>query len=266
MNIYGDLMIFLAQYLNLNSKIKIILTSWQIRKICIRKYLATIINKSIVHEEYENMPVGLQKFVFKLKKVYTTKGLPNHITHLKFYPFFNDEVDDLPPNLIYINFNYNFDQPVNNLPSKLIYLKFGQNYNQPLFIKYLSNLIFLKLGRSYNQSVDDLPDSLKHLTLLNRFVRRVDNLPRLKTLFIHGYFNQKIDNLPETLEKLYLTPDFQQPITKLPKSIKVIKMYDHYKYVIDHPNEIKFIVVNYCEDTIRIIKTNHLNLNTLERH
>jgi hypothetical protein len=97
-------------------------------------------------------------------------------------------------------------------------------------------------GRSYfNQPVDNLPETLTHLTFGNNFNQSVDNLPlsltyltfgrqtpvRLahpKIMNIHNClrchnFNQSVDNLPKNLTHLTLGCDFNQSVDNLPENL-----------------------------------------------
>jgi hypothetical protein len=69
------------------------------------------------------------------------------------------------------------------------------------------------LGKKYNKKLDNLPNSLTHLTLGWNYNQKLDNLPNSLTHLTLGYnYNQKLDNLPNNLTHLTLGWDFNQEL------------------------------------------------------
>jgi len=111
-----------------------------------------------------------------------------------------------------------------------------QNINCPRNLP--NTLKYLITGGCFNQSVDNLPNSITHLSLgtkvpigeiseylqqyytMESFNQSVDNLPlNLTNLTFGDDFNQSVDNLPSNIKVLTFGISFNQPVNKLPLSI-----------------------------------------------
>ena len=106
-----------------------------------------------------------------------------------------------------IIFSFKYNEPLNlNLLSHYKKVIFS-NYElaEYLFDKYefndTKNLPYFYC--KFNQQVDNLPNTLTHLTFGTNFNQQVDNLPNTLThLTFGGYFDQQVDNLPNSLTHL----------------------------------------------------------------
>ncbi len=67
-----------------------------------------------------------------------------------------------------ITFGQFFNKPVYSLPDNVTHINFGESFNQSIDVsnlpKNLTNLNFLGYFNSFNQNVDNLPNSITHLT------------------------------------------------------------------------------------------------------
>ena len=90
--------------------------------------------------------------------------------------------------------------------------------NNNLVLKENSHLI---RKMTYVMSVDQIPNSITHLTFGFHFNQSVDQLPNSITHLTFGfYFNQSVDKLPNSITHLTFGPDFNKSIVKLPNSLK----------------------------------------------
>ncbi len=63
------------------------------------------------------------------------------------------------------------------------------------------------------RALDDLPQSLKHLSVGDEFNQTLDNLPRgLETLDVFGAFDRPLLNLPRSLQLLKIPQDYAWPL------------------------------------------------------
>ena len=106
----------------------------------------------------------------------------------------------------------------------------------------------------FDIAIDNLPDSITHLTFGNLFNKHVDNLPNSITHLTFGiYFNQLVDNLPNSITYLTLISRYKY-FSDIPDNIDKIRIifYDddctinnlpiHIKKIyVDSPDKIKFI-------------------------
>ena len=133
---------------------------------------------------------------------------------------------------------------ISNMP--ITHLNITKLFNQridnlPSTIKYLT------LGSNFDQPIDNLPSNLIYLTLGYHFNQPIDNLPStIKYLTLKHKFNQPINNLPSNLTHLTLGHDFNQPINSLPSSITHLTLGFNFNQPIDSlPSSITRLELGY---------------------
>ena len=117
-------------------------------------------------------------------------------------------------------FNKKLDNNLICIYKKIIFSNY--KLNEDLFDVYLNdNFYDLKHIKSqFNQIVNELPNSITHLTFGHKFNQVVNNLPNSLTHLTFGiYFNQVVDNLPNSLTHLSFGPCFNQKVDNLPNSL-----------------------------------------------
>ena len=100
-----------------------------------------------------------------------------------------------------------FNKKLENLPLDTEIIIFEQDYKKEKnshFDQKVDNLpntlTHLTFGWGFNQLVDNLPENLTHLTFREDFNQKVDNLPLSLTHLTFGFnFNQNVDNLPSNI-------------------------------------------------------------------
>jgi hypothetical protein len=124
-------------------------------------------------------------------------------------------------------------------------------------------------GRSYfNQPVNNLPETLTHLTFgrqtpvrlahpkimnihnclrCHNFNQSVDNLPNSLTHLTFGNsFNQPVDNLPETLTHLTFGYNFNQSVDNLPNSLTHLTFGARFNQQVDNlPNTLTHLTFGH---------------------
>ena len=103
--------------------------------------------------------------------------------------------------------------------------KYYKNWKNSKFNQHLDNLPTsirdLTLGHSFNQRLDNLPFSIINLTLGHNFNQPLDNLPSsIRDLTLGQCFNQPLDNLPYGIQNLTLDYYFNQNLNNLPSKIQ----------------------------------------------
>jgi len=118
---------------------------------------------------------------------------------------YNYPLDNLPSSLQYIYIPKNFNHPLNNLPFNLIALELSdscefsyQLNNLPYGIKYLK----IGDGLGYEYPLDNLPLSLEILDLGGDEYNSLNNLPDSITHLTFGSVIAPIENLPSNLKEL----------------------------------------------------------------
>lgn len=114
----------------------------------------------------------------KIKKIYIeccfkkyikniTFKFPNTITHLTFGHSFNTKIQNcLPTSLTHLTFGNSFNQDIYGyLPNSLIYLKFGYNFCHDITNCLSNSITHLIFGASFDCNINQLPNSLTHLTI-----------------------------------------------------------------------------------------------------
>jgi len=140
---------------------------------------------------------------------------------------------------------WGFDGPLRH--AWLQTLELPDDYNHPISANHLPSLRELCLADGFNQPLDDLPASLRKLSLsgfeakqpldslpadlteldLSRssYNHFLDHLPhRLRSLVLSSYFDQPLDALPSGLTRLEFgdASDYNQPLDNLPESLQVL--------------------------------------------
>ena len=107
---------------------------------------------------------------------------------------------------------------------------------------------------SFNQPIDNLPDSLTHLTFSYCFNQPIDNLPDSLTHLSFGdNFNQTVDKLPNSITHLTFGKKFDQSVDNLPNTITHLTLGDYKKNVDKLKSslvELSFTNLNKIKDNI----------------
>ena len=145
------------------------------------------------------------------------------------------------------------------LPSKLKYFECIGNSN-------LSNVMIPETLSSINLKfiVGDvkLPETLNNLSLENCNQLNTDNLPKsLKYLTIYGEFNNFIDNLPDNLLHLILSNNFNQTVPFLPKTLKYLNMGNSFNQPLPELPNLLILCISkyYVHDLSHLPKTCKIN-------
>jgi hypothetical protein len=114
---------------------------------------------------------------------------------------FDSELKDLPEKVKIIIFEENIE--IINPPAPYITGKISE-FNHKLD-ELPDSVTHLTLGTHFSQPIELLPDSITHLTLGRNFTEPVNHLPKNLIYLMTGtYFNQPVDMLPANLTHLTL--------------------------------------------------------------
>ena len=157
---------------------------------------------------------------------------------------------------------FNFNEELKNLPPNTEIIIFEQNlngYKCSTFNKSVDNLpnslIHLTFGYSFNREVDNLPNSLTHLTFGKEFDQNVDNLPNNLRYLTFGYdFDKEVDNLPNSMTHLTFGFDFDRQVEHLPNSLTHLTFGYWFNQKVDN-----------LPLTIKQIKIHKQNINLLKK-
>jgi hypothetical protein len=150
--------------------------------------------------------------------------------------------------------------------------KFNHNVNKD---NLPSNLDTLCLGNNFNQPVNNLPDNIKNLILLNDgLTYPLTDLPK-SLKFLYVFIGTTIENLPSNLEHLMLGIWFINRglgvIVNLPKNLKILTFecpeFNNYKEFII-PTEIlpdKLEILNLATNILSIENLLNKNISSLKR-
>ena len=128
---------------------------------------------------------------------------------------FNQPLDDSLSNLVNLReltFGRKFNQPVNNSLSGL------------------TNLRELTLGHYFNQSID-IPGWIKKLYLNCNYQQIIDYLPlSIEELVFGPEFNLELNDLPNSIKKIkILNSSYDKKLNNLPTGIKYLEISKYYK-------------------------------------
>ena len=150
----------------------------------------------------------------------------NLLTNCKKIIFSNYELDD------YIFDKYNFG---NLYELRYVQSKFNYSVNN-----LPNSLIHLTFGHAFNYIVDKLPEYLTHLIFGWTFNQSVDKLPQYLTYLIFSEsFNNSVDNLPEYLTHLTFGWKFNKQVDNLPKTLTFLFFNFNFNHSVDKlPNSL----------------------------
>ncbi|KAN0035757.1 hypothetical protein ACTA71_005048 [Dictyostelium dimigraforme] len=146
------------------------------------------------------------------------------ITTLVFGEDFNQSIrkkNIIPSSVTKLIFRRSYNKPFSSesLPCSIKTIKFGDSFNQEIKCGDIpSSITDLSFGYSFNNSLNNLPISIEHLSILHCFNRRIElgNCLSLTELKFDKYnkFNQVIEpgDLPISLKRLTLGDSFNQKL------------------------------------------------------
>ncbi len=170
-----------------------------------------------------------------------------------------------------------FNKYLYGIPDNIKYIETCHSncvYNKPLnnFPKYLEELDIIRLVE-FNNKLDNLPSTLKVLSIGGIYSHPLDNLPEgLQELRVGGNYECKLKKLPKNLETLYLKHDFNQELNDPPSGLKHLIISESSKYVgslNNLPYGLKTLIIssNYIYDlnnlpvTLKKIRINNKKSN-----
>ena len=138
----------------------------------------------------------------------------------------------------------------------MTHLSLGFSFNKNLILP--NTLLYLELGCNNQYIIDNIPNSIKTLKLINHFNLELNNLPNSieSIIFITDHENycynrrwnkiynyeKELNNLPNSVKYLYLPCDYDLVIKRFPKNLIKIYCNRKYKYLIYVEDyEIEFI-------------------------
>jgi len=200
----NDSVIDICKFLDTRSKIALVSTCKQFRKLIDKIQINTIAKCKLVKglpfsKIFTNLLVEIIDEIHLINAARETFGENLSLT-------FGDNFDEpvtLPASLQSLTFGYSFNQPV-TLPASLQSLTFGFHFNQPITLP--ASLQSLTFGYCFNQPVT-LPASLQSLTFGNWFNQPITLPASLQSLTFGFRFNQQVE-WPKSLQKLTISADY----------------------------------------------------------
>ena len=171
-----------------------------------------------------------------------------------------------------LNIPYFHNEELKEIPKGTQIIIFKENYEKQecsKFNKNINNLpdsiTHLTLGFKFNRNIDKLPNSITHLILGESFNKDVDKLPNSIThLVFGGLFNKNINNLPNSIMHLTLGYYFNHKIDNLPTSIISLTIGHDFDKISDNlPVTLKEIKV-VREEQVKLIKKIPVGCRVLE--
>jgi hypothetical protein len=116
-------------------------------------------------------------------------------------------------------------------------LSLGEEFNQqvdlPLGLKYL------KLNTDNEYIIDNLVNTIEELEFGENFNLKLENLPNsIKQISLNNvYYNQDLNLLPVSIEFIALPYYYHKKIYHIPKSLKRIKCSQDYIFINDYKKQ-----------------------------
>lgn len=223
-------------------------------------YFKEVIRNDLYYELEVLDNDNIKKIIFDkdcdFNNVIESKFLPNNLTHLYLNSKFNSKIE-LIPSLTHLYFGSMFNKEINLLKINcLTHLSLGVSFNKNLILP--NTLLYLELGCNNQYIIDNIPNSVKTLKLINYFDLELNNLPNsieniifMKDDKHYNYnchwneiynYDKELNNLPNSVKYLYLPYDYNLVIKRFPKNLIKIYCNRKYKYLLYLDDyEIEFI-------------------------
>jgi hypothetical protein len=150
-------------------------------------------------------------------------------------------------------FNWDFNQVLNDtilndiaLCDKIIFNNY-EDLDTCLITDNKYDVMYNWKNSRFNQQLDNLPQTIRDLTLGYYFNQPLNNLPStIRNLTLGWSFNQRLDNLPSGIQNLTLDYCFNQPLDNLPSSIIDLTLRFHFNQPLDSlPHGIQNLTLGY---------------------
>jgi len=204
--------------------------------------LKCLVLGSSFNQEIFKLPPNLKYLVLGGYNHETKKDLlPKSLKYLTFGYEFNKVLVPgiLPESLELLKFDTPYNEKINKnvLPQSLKKLYFGNHFSQDLEGVLSNDLQEIILGSFYNHSINNFPDSLKHMRLDSFYGKEIEKLPEnLEHLVLGSFYNNRISfnsklkileigssmlktlhhDLPKSLNRIVVT-NYKGSINDIPK-------------------------------------------------
>jgi hypothetical protein len=107
--------------------------------------------------------------------------IPSSVICLTFGCYFNQQINNcIPFSVTHLTFDHYFNQPINNcIPSSVTHLTFGYHFNQPINNCIPSSVTRLIFGDKFNQPIQEIPCSVKKITIRKDYNSEIDEKIKL---------------------------------------------------------------------------------------
>jgi len=144
------------------------------------------------------IPSSVINLKFTKKFNQSIKGcIPSKVTYLKFSNKLNQPIKDcIPSSVTRLTFGRDFNQSIEGcIPSSVTELIFGNRFNQPIIGNIPIGVTFLSFGEDFNQPIkDNIPESVTYLRLIGKFNQPIDDIPiSVKHLTLDRFYKGKIN-------------------------------------------------------------------------
>uniref|UniRef100_A0A6C0CB70 F-box domain-containing protein n=1 Tax=viral metagenome TaxID=1070528 RepID=A0A6C0CB70_9ZZZZ len=97
--------------------------------------------------------------------------IPDSVKYLTFGNYFNQNIDGcIPTSVAHLKFGVFFAHSIKNcIPNSVTDLTFGDDFDQDISGNIPESVTDLTFGKSFNRSIDDIPKSVKNVTLHPRY-------------------------------------------------------------------------------------------------
>lgn len=129
-----------------------------------------------------------------------------------------------PPNLNNLRFTKNH-KILNSIPN-VSNLYLNKQFNNSIHFDANSIIKNIYFGDYYDRPIDNLPLSVKYISLGEKYNCNLDYLPEsIEEIYINSnHFNQPLDNLPNNISKITLiVPRYDYVLYNLPSNLKYFK-------------------------------------------
>jgi hypothetical protein len=250
MNVFccADLLIYLSEFLEDKYSFRLFNTNKTFQSI-IKKYPNRYtIKKTVFNYElyflYKYKIINYRQHTYDINYyhyIYDNNTIQNFIIGNNF----KGNLEKYPNNIKKFSFNDTVNRSLINLPHSITELSLCWVFNQYICSSNLpKSLKILNIySREFNKPLDDLPNTITHLTLGSKFNQSLNYLPKSLTYLNLRECNNldiiSFDHLPSNLIKLILPECFDGPIENLPSKLEYIEFGIWFNHSIENlPNSI----------------------------
>lgn len=199
--------------------------------------LHTLIFGKFFNKQLTNFPSSLYKIVFGKYYDQPIIDFPRELRDVVFGDLFNQCIDSLSDTVERLVLGDHFNYLVRKFPDNLIELIFGMNFNQTISHLYFPNLVKITFGLRFNKELYHVETSKILFVVKSKYSSIFSNT--LEHIVLGEFFSGILDYLPNSVTHLTILNKNYNLKTKFPTNLQYLKISSLIKNNYDIPKNVE---------------------------